>query len=135
MTNSNDTPMLLDTNIFSLLLKRGDSRAALYLPDIQGKLLALSFVTIGETYRWAYLHDWGTRRVQELEKAFQKFVVLTAHKEVARHWARIMSIHGQSFRDNDAWIAACALVYGCVLVTHDRHFFDIPGLSIVSHLS
>ena len=135
MANPNDTPMLLDTSVFSLLLKRGDSRTALYLPDIQDRLLALSFVTVGETYRWAYLYNWGTEKVKELEETFEKFVILNTHEEVARHWARIMSIRGQRFRDNDAWIAACALVYGCVLVTHDKHFSDIPGLDIVSHLT
>lgn len=135
MTNSNDTPMLLDTNVFSYLLKGDDSRASLYLPDIRGKLLAISFMTVGEVYRWAFSNHWGIKKVQVLEEALRKFIILPAHKEVAREWARIKSIPGRNVSDNDAWIAACAFIYGCVLVTHDRDLIDFPGLSIVTHLS
>ncbi len=133
-TNASNIPVLLDTNVFSFFLKN-DSRAALYLPDIQGKLLAVSFVTVGELYRWAYLRKWGFRRVQELEERLRKVVMLSAHEGVARHWAHIQSVLGRHLPDNDAWIAACALAYGCVLVTHDHRFIELPGLSIISHLS
>ena len=135
MTNTGDIPVLLDTNVFSYLLKPNDSRAALYMTDIQGKLITVSFVTVGELYRWAYLHKWGLRRIRELEEQLQKIVILPAHEEVARQWAHIQSVPGRSLSDNDAWIAACALVYGCVLVTHDNHFSGIPNITIISHLS
>jgi len=135
MMSVSDIPMLLDTSVFSLFLKHNDSRAALYLPDIQDKLLAVSFVTVGELYKWAYLQRWGFERLRELEERLQKVVILSAHEEVARQWAHIQSVPGRSLPDNDAWIAACALAYGCVLVTHDRHLIDIPGISIISHVS
>ncbi|OGN90293.1 MAG: hypothetical protein A2158_06615 [Chloroflexi bacterium RBG_13_46_14] len=127
--------LLLDTSVFSLLLKKNDSRAALYKPDIQGKILSISFVTVGELYRWAYTHNWGPLRLQQLEDWLHKVVVINTHEEIAKQWARIQSIPGQRHPDNDAWVAACALVHGCILVTHDRDYQNIPGLQIISHLS
>ena len=76
----------------------------------------------------------GPRRIQELEEQLQKVVILPAHEEVARQWAHIQNIPGRQLADNDAWIAACALAYGCVLVTHDRSLSNFPGLTIISHL-
>lgn len=127
-----DNPVLLDTNVFSFFLKGSDTRAALYQPDIEGRLLAISFATVGELYRWAHERKWGTRRVQELEERLRKVVILPGHWEVARQWAHVLSIKNLS--DNDAWIAACALTYGCTLITHDKHLLDIPGITIVCHL-
>ena len=72
MKSANDSPRLLDTNVFSYLLKGDDSRGALYLPDIQGRLLAVSFVTVGELYFGAYSRNWGTKRIQELEEKLQQ---------------------------------------------------------------
>jgi tRNA(fMet)-specific endonuclease VapC len=134
MKYSTDTPVLLDTTVFSFLLKRNDSRAALYLPDIQGKLIAVSFVTVGEVYKWAYYNHWSSKRIQELEEKLQTVIILPIHNEVARRWAYIKIIPGRGCSDNDAWIAASAMVYGCVLATHDSDFIDLPGLKIICHL-
>lgn len=134
MISENDIPRLLDTNVFSYMLKGGET-ATLYLPDIKGKLVALSFASVGEVYRWAFSNHWGIKRLQGLEKALQNFIILDANKEVAQEWARIKSIPGANISDNDAWIVACAFIYGCVLVTHDKDLLGLPGLKIISHLS
>ena len=58
--------ILLDTNIVSFLQK-GDSRAKLYAPYLQGQHLAISFMTVAELYQWAAIRSWGERRKKQLE--------------------------------------------------------------------
>jgi len=132
MTITPSTPLLLDTDVVSYLLKN-DSRAEPYTQDLRGRLLAISFVTIGELYRWAFSHHWGPRRIQELDARLRNMVTLPYHDDVAIQWARITSNPGRVLPQNDAWIAACAITFRCTLVTHDRIFQGIPALQVIIH--
>ena len=53
--------VVVDTDVVSFLLK-DDTRAQAYRPHLQDKLLALSFMTVAELYRWAYARRWGQAR-------------------------------------------------------------------------
>lgn len=128
-----EPPLLLDTSVLSLFFKRNTTRAVLYEPDLRGKRLAVCFVTIAEIHRWAILHHWGQARIAKFEEALGGMVILPSNDEVSRHWALIQSSTQRSA--NDAWIAACALTYGCTLVTDDNDFHGIQGLSIISHVN
>lgn len=44
-----DVKIILDTNIVSYLMKGGPLAEA-YAPHVQGKLLAIAFITVGEMY-------------------------------------------------------------------------------------
>lgn len=44
-----DAKIILDTNIVSFLMKGGPLAEA-YAPHVQGKLLAIAFITVGEMY-------------------------------------------------------------------------------------
>jgi predicted nucleic acid-binding protein len=55
-------PLLLDTSVVSLFFKNDDTRAALYLPDLQGRILAISFITVAELRRWTIERKWGQPR-------------------------------------------------------------------------
>lgn len=72
--------LLLDTSVVSLFFRPGDTRAALYLPDLRGKFLSISFVTIGELHRWAIQRKWGARRIEEMQQRLQ----LIGHPAVQR---------------------------------------------------
>lgn len=132
---STDAPRLVDTSVLSLFLKKDDQlsqlRSQLYVPDLLNKTLTVSFITIGELYAWATFRNWGPLRISEMEQALNKMVKLPWHDSVARHYARIQTTTPKGI--NDAWIAACALAYGCVLVTDDNDFYGIPGLQLISH--
>jgi predicted nucleic acid-binding protein len=65
------TTLIVDTDIVSFLLK-GDTRAQLYHPHLQDKTLALSFMTVAELYRWAYVRKWGQRKVNRLEEKLHR---------------------------------------------------------------
>ena len=51
----------------------------------------------------------------------------------ADHYARVKRARqakGLSMDENDLWIAATALALGAVLVTRDKDFHNVPGLTV-----
>lgn len=57
--------LLLDTDVVSYLFK-GDSRASLYVPLVQGNVSVISFMTVAELYQWAAVRYWGAKRISHL---------------------------------------------------------------------
>jgi tRNA(fMet)-specific endonuclease VapC len=127
--------LIVDTDVVSFLMK-GDTRAELYRPHLQGKTLALSFMTVAELYQWAYVRNWGERKVARLEDQMHRYVILPFDGNLCRQWARICvdrQLLGHPISAQDAWIAATALRHGCPLVTHNRDdFAGILGLDLIS---
>jgi len=126
---------IVDTDVVSFLLK-GDTRAQLYRPHLQGKTLALSFMTVAELYQWAYVRNWGEQKLTRLEEQLRTYVIVPFDNELCKQWATICVERqrlGRPISVQDAWIAATALRHGCLLVTHNRDDFDnITGLTIIS---
>ena len=56
------TVVIVDTDVVSFLFK-GDTRAQLYRPHLQGRTLALSFMTVAELYQWAYIRNWTLAKI------------------------------------------------------------------------
>ncbi len=129
------TPVIVDTDVVSFLLKN-DTRAQLYRRHLQGKTLALSFMTVAELYQWAFIRNWGERRLARLEERLRQYVVVPYDNELCKQWAMICVERqrlGKPISVQDAWIAATALRHGCPLVTHNRDdYADIPGLTVIS---
>lgn len=129
------TTLIVDTDIVSFLLK-GDTRAQLYRPHLEGNTLALSFMTVAELYQWAYVRNWGDRRVARLEEHLHQYVIVPFDNALCKQWARISVQRQQMGRPmsvQDAWIAATALRHNCPLVTHNGDdFSDIIGLKVIS---
>ena len=61
-----DAKIILDTDIVSYLMK-GGALARAYVPHVQGKLLAIAFITVGEMYFGAENKNWGEKKRKELE--------------------------------------------------------------------
>jgi tRNA(fMet)-specific endonuclease VapC len=78
--------LIVDTDGVSFLLK-GDTRAQLYRPHLQDKTLALSFMTVAELYRWAYIRKWGERKLGRLEEQLHRYVIVPFDKELCRQSA------------------------------------------------
>jgi predicted nucleic acid-binding protein len=127
--------IVLDTCIVSYLMKGGPLAEA-YAPHLQGHLLAISFITVGELYYGAEKAKWGSRRRCELETSLRNFVVIPYDHEIARCYGRLVAERkGNPIDPNDAWIAACTVRHGVPLVTHNaRHFKGISSLEIVTEL-
>ncbi len=129
------TTLIVDTDIVSFLLK-GDTRAQLYRPHLQGRTLALSFMTVAELYQWAYVRNWGDRKLTRLEEQLHRYVIVPFDNELCKQWASISVQRqrtGRPMSVQDAWIAATALRHNCPLVTHNSDdFSDITGLEVIS---
>ncbi len=127
--------LIVDTDVVSFLLK-GDTRAQLYRPHLQDKTLALSFMTVAELYQWAYVRNWGERKLTRLEKQLHRYVIVPFDNELCRQWARICVERrrlGRPISVQDAWVAATAMRHSCPLVTHNGDdFSDITGLEVIS---
>jgi tRNA(fMet)-specific endonuclease VapC len=129
------TTLIVDTDVVSFLLK-GDTRAQLYRPHLQNKTLALSFMTVAELYQWAYVRNWGERKLSRLEQQLRRYVIVPFDNELCKQWASICVQRqrlGRPISVQDAWIAATALRHSCPLVTHNSDdFSDILGLQVIS---
>ena len=127
--------IILDTNIVSYSMK-GHQLAEVYMPLLQGQLLAITFVTVGELYFGAEKNDWGERRRKELETTLRNFVVIPYDYEIARCYGRLVAErqrNGSPIASNDAWIAACAVRHAVPLITHNaRDFWGITALEIIT---
>ena len=129
------TVVIVDTDVVSFLLK-GDTRAQLYRPHLEGKTLALSFMTVAELYQWAYIRNWGEQKLTRLEEQLRAYVIVPYDNELCKQWATVCVERqrlGRPISVQDAWIAATALWHGCPVVTHNRDdFANIKGLTVIS---
>lgn len=135
--------VLLDTNVFSFLLRqrpgREDVLADRYRPHVEDRIVAISFVSVGELYYWAERRQWGSNRIEALEAKLSGAVIVPYDLRICKTYARLrngLRTPTGSHRvvgDNDLWIAACAVSHSLPLVTHNRrHFEGIPDLEIIT---
>ena len=122
--------LILDTNIVSYIMKNHPF-ARLYIPHLSGKLLAISFITVGELYVGAEKDQWGEKKRNQLQVTLRNYVVIPYDNSIALEYARIVvgrARMGEPIAFADAWIAACAVRHQVPLVTHNaRDFRNIAG--------
>ncbi len=127
--------IVVDTNIVSYIM-RGGREALIYKPFLKGKILSVSFITVGELFFWAEKRGWGEKRRLRLENVLTNYVVIPYHPEIARCYARVRAERerkGLPISCADAWIAACAVRHGIPLVTHNTaDFGEISNLQVIS---
>ena len=115
---------------------RGDNIARLYSPHLKDKLLAISFITVGEMYYGAEKKQWAVKKRKELETHLKNFVVIPYDHQIAQCYGKVVAERerkGRPILCADAWIAACAIRHSISLVTHDLNDFkDIEGLNIIT---
>jgi tRNA(fMet)-specific endonuclease VapC len=126
---------ILDTDVVSFLMK-GGQWAEKYAPHVEGQLLAITFITVGELYYGAENGNWGEKRRKKLETQLRNFVVIPYDHKIARHYGKLVANrkhNGNRIELHDGWIAACAVRHGVPLVTNNaNHFQDISGLEIIT---
>lgn len=129
------TTILVDTCVVSYVMK-GVELGKAYTKHIEGKLPAISFVTVGELYYGAELAGWREEQRQQLEDNIRKYVVLPYTKTISIAYGKIVAERkhaGRPIGMNDAWIAACALGYEVPLLTHNsKDFSGITGLTVIT---
>jgi predicted nucleic acid-binding protein len=126
--------LVLDTDAVSRLI-RGQLSPGLS-DRLIGKVLFVTFVTVGEFYKGMHKASWGERRRSELETWLSRRPILGYDAQVSLTWGRISAeteLAGRKIADNDLWIAACCLTDDIPLLTlNHRHFERIPGLKLVT---
>jgi len=121
---------LLDTSAYASLM-RGDAEILELLS--QATQLFVPSIVLGE------LHSGFRRgsRMVENERQLRAFLgkpsvtVLDVTAETANRYAEVdvyLWNKGRPIPRNDVWIAALALEHGCVLITRDAHFRELPLL-------
>ncbi|HEV7906361.1 MAG TPA: PIN domain-containing protein [Pyrinomonadaceae bacterium] len=127
--------IVIDTNVVSYMFK-GDSRANLYKPHVEGPLMLIAAQTFAELELMPLNNNWGSRRYMELHAFLKNFAFVEANKEVCFLWAKIQAHArriGRPISVSDTWIAATALAYDAPLVTHDPNDFkNVPGLIVIT---
>ena len=126
-------PLLLDTNVVSFLM-RGHTFAEPYRRHLEGKTLAISFMTVGEMYEGARRRGWGQARMAALETRLRTYLVVPYSFRLCQIWGRIRAERrSRPIAVDDAWIAATAIAHDCPLVTHNPgDFTDIRGLTLIT---
>jgi predicted nucleic acid-binding protein len=124
-------PIVLDTDVVSFLFK-ADTRAQMYLSQLQDRQWFISFMTEAELEQWALLANWSDKRVVWLRLFLSRFVVVPSSHDLVLKWAEAMVAarrNGRRIETADAWVAATALLYDAPLLTHNKaDYLGVPGL-------
>ena len=109
-----------DTDVASAILRRRlpESMRA----SIEGKSLAITFVTVGELTSWTIRRGWGARRLADLA-AWRRHVTRIPTTKLSRRrgdGSTHAQARGRPRPINDMWIAACCLVEDVPLATLNR---------------
>jgi len=132
LTNWRMNRVVVDTSVVSYLLKE-HSLAGSYRELLRGYTLGLSFMSLGELYRWPLERGWGRQKLAAMREHLVGYIVLDSDDDICLQWAWIMAQKGRPVSVQDAWIAATALRYDCPVVTHNvRQFRYIEGLTVLS---
>ena len=123
---------LIDTSVCVGAIRR--------LPDVERRLrgydpsdLAVSVVTVLELLFGAGISQIPELNRQQVEGFLAGMMVLDIKRDVAERAATtrvLMRRSGLSVSDFDLLIAATAMVYDRTLMTGDRNFLRIPGLTV-----
>lgn len=110
--------VVIDTDVASVLQK---GRAPAWVTGrVAGQRVWLSFVTVGELWKWAEVRSWGATSRDQLTTWIARRPVLPYDEDVARTWGRLAAgaqRRGRPRPQNDTWIAACCIRHGVPLIT------------------
>lgn len=127
--------VVIDTNIVSYMM-RGQAEALAYAKHIEGNLVAISFISVGELFYGAEKARWGEQRRLKLETTLRNFIVIPYDYEIAKTYARVLAEcdrKGRPMSFGDAWIAACAVRHSVPLITHNaKDFQSVSGLKVIT---
>ncbi|MDO8632287.1 MAG: type II toxin-antitoxin system VapC family toxin [Phycisphaerales bacterium] len=97
--------------------------------------VAFPFVVIGELRFGAMGGRDPQRKIAEIDEMVQRSTTLAGDGETARVYANVrhrLKAAGTPLPENDIWIAAICLQHGLPLLTLDRHFDRIDGLTVAT---
>jgi predicted nucleic acid-binding protein len=133
--------VVLDTDVF-IWINRGRRQATRYMSLLDGKRMILSFATVAELWRGAYVQNYSEASRRRLEADIGTAVVVPPTNALTHEWARLSADAraaghplGAKAQAHDAWIASTARSLKVPLLTDNRaHFDGIPGLTLLDPL-
>ncbi|HUR15680.1 MAG TPA: type II toxin-antitoxin system VapC family toxin [Candidatus Limnocylindrales bacterium] len=117
--------VVIDTDVASVLQK--DRAPAWVGRHIAGKRVWLSFVAVGELWKWAEVRSWGAKTRSSLDDWIAARPIVPYDTEVARSWARLSAgaqRRGRPTPQNDTWVAACCVRHNLPLLTLNKKDFE-----------
>ena len=127
---------LLDTNAFSDLMRR-NSKTRTRLGNIPSTdKVVICPIIRGEIRYGIERLPTGKKRTELEASATEVFGIVSCElldEAVGDHYAALkieLQRKGAVLVENDIWIAATALALGAVLVTRDRDFQNVDGLTV-----
>lgn len=137
MTNTTSR-YLLDTNIWSALIRRSNTRLVKRFEALERNRLTLSPIVLGELQVGYYKGERTPKRLAVIEAIRSSSELLTINSRIADSYAQLRSqleLSGTPIGSNDTWIAAEALHHKLVLVTDNTSEFSrVPGLKVENWL-
>lgn len=132
MTGTIRPHYLLDT--VAAIARLNKDSVFLGVLDPQGRL-GIPIIVLGELFAGAENSAHVEANIKSIELLASQADVLLCDEQTARHYARIAQVlrkKGRPIPQNDMWIAALAIQHHLTLLTRDRHFSLIDGLSLKS---
>ena len=120
---------LLDTNIVIALLA-GDGSVLSNLG--RAAEVFLPAVVLGELFFGAAKSARPAENAAKVDRLAASSRIVPCDLEVAREFGLVkqqLQQKGRPLPENDIWIAAAAICHDMVLVTRDRHFVQVEGLT------
>ncbi|BCO26451.1 tRNA(fMet)-specific endonuclease VapC [Rhodoferax lithotrophicus] len=133
MTSTTDR-YLLDTNIWSALIRRSSAGLIKRFEALERGRITLSPIVLGELQLGYYKGDRTPKRLAVIDtiRAHSELLTITSH--VSDTYAQLraqLEAAATSIGPNDTWIAAEALHHKLVLVTNNtREFERVAGLRV-----
>lgn len=129
---------LLDTNIWSALIRRNNPGLVKRFELLERSQIALSPIVLGELQAGYYKGDRTPRRLAVIDMIRTNSEPLVINSRVSDRYAQLrtqLEAAGTPIGPNDTWIAAEALLHKLVLVTDNvREFSRVPGLRVENWL-
>lgn len=135
-------PLLIDTDVVSWLAL-GESRADDFGPLLVGHELFISFVTVAEVQTFLQMEVLAPERSDALRHALSDYALLDVRlTDIVTEWTSLRALSARSGtaddrerRQNDTWIAACALSVDPALPVVTGNLRDFSLLASVSRLT
>ncbi|MCC7010375.1 MAG: PIN domain-containing protein [Acidobacteria bacterium] len=124
-----DESVLLDTDVFSYLLKGKGDNADRYRKHVHNKRAAVSFITVGELFSGLYEAGANPERFEAVQAKLQTVVIVPYNIDICRAYGRLVLEKTATRSDrtmgvNDRWIAACAIHHGLTLITNNAKHYE-----------
>lgn len=127
---------IADTSFIVDLMRRDPGALACYRAyEEKGLVLFTTGITALELYKGAFVSRNEDNR-NKVQMILELFIVLPVDDSVYEAFGRIaagLCLSGNPIGDFDEVIAALALCNDKEIITRDRHFEKIPGLSVISY--